>query len=664
MAERVVVLTKKAMHDYLAAFAYWIQQSRRDQTQLASLTQYIRLEGDTKQGKPMPKETASRVVSPRKEIPTKGPAFYALMKLVGVLYILGVLSKEQIVYCVLYEWDVRVAKKWSWDRYWETLDAVQEQIKAEADQMPSPRLKRRYELVIDPPKYAVEPPPMTLREMLAEGLEEPLFDGMRVHRLNTVALLVMAVGALLMLLVWSAIESSGVSGPKLTLTPPVSPTPAVLEVNCGQVFTQIDPVLAADQGVSTYTPATGGASLLDGNIRSIGVNAQGVWVGYSQQNSAVGKISLLNGQEWVHCDLGDRVTANQVANAIAFDSGHTYVAFDGAGVARFDGTDWVFYGSSDGLVDQRVYDLNWFDGDLWAPTWLGVAQLTDSGWTEWKPGLAEDGIHTFLVDSQGNEWLGYIEKGIERVDPQGNVVSYFADDPLRRNIRRSVEDSQGGVWFATAGGGMLRFVDGEWQTFTAEDSGLPGDDITDVEIDQFGRIWASSRQGIAYSSDFGQTWTVHSTLPVLDIEFGCVGCSPYDENHLWMVIESQGLGHARIPPEAPTVEVVSAPEPKVLEPGEQYVFEVQVSVVAGELLDSRGDMLVASVPSGAELYGAWPHIAVTGSYGVGETFTFSNEDNPIIAPAEPGVYRLPWRVWQAGRYVTQEIWIEFEVLEP
>ena len=46
----------------------------------------------------------------------------------------------------------------------------------------------------------------------------------------------------------------------------------------------------------------------------------------------------------------------------------------------------------------------------------------------------------------------------------------------------------------------------------------------------------------------------------------------------------------------------------------------------------------------------------------GQTYVFSNIDNPIEAPKEPGIYTLAWRVWQGRRFASEPIAIEFEVV--
>jgi murein DD-endopeptidase MepM/ murein hydrolase activator NlpD len=109
------------------------------------------------------------------------------------------------------------------------------------------------------------------------------------------------------------------------------------------------------------------------------------------------------------------------------------------------------------------------------------------------------------------------------------------------------------------------------------------------------------------------------------------------------------------------VEIVSVNYPTVVEPGQTFRPEVTVRVNSGSLLQNRGDMLRNT---DGNLYGAWPHVAVEGSVGTGQTYTFRfYENDPITAPTTEGTYTTKWQVWADGRFVGPEVAIEFRVFE-
>ena len=99
--------------------------------------------------------------------------------------------------------------------------------------------------------------------------------------------------------------------------------------------------------------------------------------------------------------------------------------------------------------------------------------------------------------------------------------------------------------------------------------------------------------------------------------------------------------------------------PSTVEPGATFRPVVQATIGSGQLLESRGDMLLNT---DGNLYGAHRHVMVYGVVNPGEPYDFTFYSNdPITAPNENGAYETKWRLWQNGQYVGPELIIQFEV---
>jgi glutamyl endopeptidase len=99
--------------------------------------------------------------------------------------------------------------------------------------------------------------------------------------------------------------------------------------------------------------------------------------------------------------------------------------------------------------------------------------------------------------------------------------------------------------------------------------------------------------------------------------------------------------------------------PTVLTPGQTYRPTIRATVNQGQLLESRGDLLLNT---DGNLYDAWPHVAVMGTVSPGETYDFTfYEEDPLVAPSAEGTYETRWRAWADGNWVGQEITIRFDV---
>jgi hypothetical protein len=115
------------------------------------------------------------------------------------------------------------------------------------------------------------------------------------------------------------------------------------------------------------------------------------------------------------------------------------------------------------------------------------------------------------------------------------------------------------------------------------------------------------------------------------------------------------------PPPAEAIQLSCTNCPTTVPPGHIFRPIIRAQVNSGQLLGSRGDML-RNIDG--NLFGAWPHVAVTGVVNTGQSHDFTfYADNPIQAPSTPGTYQTKWRVWQDGQWAGQEITIQFQVQE-
>jgi len=73
-----------------------------------------------------------------------------------------------------------------------------------------------------------------------------------------------------------------------------------------------------------------------------------------------------------------------------------------------------------------------------------------------------------------------------------------ANSGLRDNyVTALLEDRNGGVWIGTYGGGVSRYFEGTWQTFSTESGSLGDNDVTDELLleDRAGGVWVGTYEG-------------------------------------------------------------------------------------------------------------------------------------------------------------------------
>ncbi|MBM3316883.1 MAG: hypothetical protein FJY75_03430 [Candidatus Eisenbacteria bacterium] len=183
---------------------------------------------------------------------------------------------------------------------------------------------------------------------------------------------------------------------------------------------------------------------------------------------------------------------------------------------------WTPGAASAAVLDSiyNVYDSTedaW--GNLWFASFYDGAAATSKGlfhydralgaWTRYSSQstgglLVSDRVTA--VEAEGERlWIGYQNDGLTRVrlDAQGRPqmsawswLHYSAEDaesPLPGNGVRALAAGPGQVWVGTTQG-AARWEEGEtWRTFRPSPWGLPGSEITDIEITADGAAWVAMR---------------------------------------------------------------------------------------------------------------------------------------------------------------------------
>lgn len=119
-----------------------------------------------------------------------------------------------------------------------------------------------------------------------------------------------------------------------------------------------------------------------------------------------------------------------------------------------------------------------------------------------RDGLPNSKIFRLFQDRSGALWVGTrsgdpADDGLARFDAAlGRAVVFRAADglPLRAAPSAFVEDRQGSVWIGFYQGGLARYVEGRFRTYTRQD-GIPPGMVTGLLVDRTGRLWISTNEG-------------------------------------------------------------------------------------------------------------------------------------------------------------------------
>ena len=166
-----------------------------------------------------------------------------------------------------------------------------------------------------------------------------------------------------------------------------------------------------------------------------------------------------------------------------------------ARVARYDGNDWYYYTTAEGLSGNDIRAIvEGDDGDIWFATENGVSRYDGSDWrvyrTTGEPPWDYD-ISCIAEDKEGNLWFGSVGGALRLSGEDWRL--FTTEDGLSYDlVNAMVVAPDGAVWFSTRKG-VSRFDRDTWQAFT----GLGAQDsMLDIAISPDGRILVGSIDGL------------------------------------------------------------------------------------------------------------------------------------------------------------------------
>lgn len=201
------------------------------------------------------------------------------------------------------------------------------------------------------------------------------------------------------------------------------------------------------------------------------------------------------------------------------------------------------WGTQDGLPHNVVRAITQSeDGYLWVATQSGIARFDGMNFTVFDTAnnltFASEDVRDVFQQSNGDLWFATYGGGVVRMR-DGKHTRFTASDGLGDDIVRCVrEDSAGNLWFCTASG-LSRLSNGTFTTYTTDD-GLLNNLVYDVFEDQDGNLWVGVLGGVSRLS--GDQFTNFKSGRELPADASFVhGFARHPEGGVWMGSYGGGL---------------------------------------------------------------------------------------------------------------------------
>jgi PAS domain S-box-containing protein len=200
--------------------------------------------------------------------------------------------------------------------------------------------------------------------------------------------------------------------------------------------------------------------------------------------------------------------------------------------------------TENGLPQNTINDIaQTRDGYIWVATNGGLARFDGVKFSVYEtaqtPQLKSNRIMTLFEDRGGSLWIGTEHGGLVKY-AQGEFVSFTTEEGLPGNSIRAVcQDAVGDLWIGT-GSGLAQFKDGRFKTYTTGD-GIPDDSVIGVLADRLGSLWVGTHRGLAqFREGRWRVYTLKEGLPSEQV----IRLYEHPDGSLW-VGTPRGLGVIR-----------------------------------------------------------------------------------------------------------------------
>lgn len=213
---------------------------------------------------------------------------------------------------------------------------------------------------------------------------------------------------------------------------------------------------------------------------------------FKYDGSSVNRLSLVDG-----------LSSLEIYSFAQTENGTIYTGINRIGVARLE--DGGHFRLLDLEFPNRHFEIRSLlaapDNTVWVGIANGLFKINNDKLIEFPNQNRLQGIRLqkMALDDSGGLWIATARNGVFYLK-EDVLEHYTTDHGLGNNGVRGIyidRDNQDMVWFATEGGGLSRFNNGQFQTVTSVD-GLHNNLLHNITEDQFGRLWMSTNRGVFY----------------------------------------------------------------------------------------------------------------------------------------------------------------------
>ena len=210
-------------------------------------------------------------------------------------------------------------------------------------------------------------------------------------------------------------------------------------------------------------------------------------------------------------------------SAIAFENtGTIWIGTEKAGVARFNGTEWIVYRKENSILPDNNIKTLAIDNNnnIWIGTSNGIlTRNEDNSWkilNENNSPLPNNKVKKIMLGEDKKIYIA-TESGLSVYD--GSIWDLYDNENTDLPIETATclaNNSKGELWIGTLNG-VMSYIDEKWTEYNTENSNLEDNFINTISVDSEDRIWIGTNHSGIARFDNGK-WIIYNTentpLPV------------------------------------------------------------------------------------------------------------------------------------------------------
>lgn len=254
--------------------------------------------------------------------------------------------------------------------------------------------------------------------------------------------------------------------------------------------------------------------LISGFVRVLGQDPFSGSIWFDNQDDggcALNGTTVFDGTNWkTYTPLNSDILF-RTEDIAADSSGFTWLVSLN-GIQQFDGSVFTEIASNGAPTSARgvAVDPN---GSTWFATQAGIFELNTSGFTQHPPlGLNENSINDLAFRTVGNNveaWVAH-QSGVQKYNGISWSLLTPDNSPLSSFLNSAIAvDLNNDIWIGSSvgGAGVHRTNESLWTTFTTANSGLISTAISDIAVDPVtGDVWFGDRFSAGLSVFRGSSW--------------------------------------------------------------------------------------------------------------------------------------------------------------